>query len=218
MISFVKSIKSGAWFNRVVKYFVISDLLLWTGWGVIDPIFSVFIVSKIVGATLLSVGLMATIYWLTRAVFQIPISLYLDKNDGEKDDFYILIIGIIIVGISALGLVFSKELWQIYLIQFVKGAGFALYLPSWLAIFSRHLDKNHTALDWAINSSAVSLGVGLAGIIGGTVATLFGFKLVFLSASVFAILSAIVLLLVSNSIMPRDKAKVALEKQLLRNQ
>jgi len=196
------------WLNKIIRYLIISDLLLWGGWGVIDPIFSIFIIENIAGATLISVGLSATIYWGIKSIAQIPIAIILDKNKGEKDDFYMIIAGILIAGASAFIFIFAKELWQVYLIQFFKGIGFALYLPSWMAIFSRHLNKNHTAFDWAINSSSVGIGIGLAGLLGGLIASLLGFKSVFIATSLFAIFSAIILLLVRKSIIPKKKIEI----------
>ena len=199
---------SNSWLNKIIKYLIISDLLLWGGWGVVDPIFSIFIIENIAGATLISVGLLATIYWGVKSIAQIPISLILDKNKGEKDDFYMLIAGILIAGASGFVFVFAEELWQVYLIQFFKGIGFALYLPSWMAMFSRHLNKNHTAFDWAINSSAVGIGIGLAGILGSFIASLFGFKSVFIATSLLAIFSAIILLLIRKSVIPKSKIEI----------
>lgn len=204
----LKKINSGNWLNKIIKYLIISDLLLWGGWGVVDPIFSIFIMENIAGATLVSVGLLATIYWGVKSIAQIPISIILDKNKGEKDDFYMIIAGMLIAGISAFGFIFAKELWQVYLIQFFKGIGFALYLPSWMAMFSRHLDKKHTAFDWALNSSTVGIGIGLAGIIGGSIASLFGFKSVFAATSLFAIFSAIILLFIRKSIIPKKETEI----------
>ena len=196
------------WLNKIIRYLIISDLLLWGGWGFIDPIFSIFIIENIAGATLISVGLLATIYWGAKSIAQIPIAIILDKNKGENDDFYMLIAGILIAGASALAFVFVKELWQAYLIQFFKGIGFALYLPAWMAMFSRHLNKKHTAFDWAINSSSVGIGIGLAGLLGGSIASLFGFKSVFIATSLFAILSALVLFLIHKSILPKNRIEI----------
>jgi len=38
--------------GRLVKYFVISDFFLLAGWGLIDPVFSVFIIQKVVAERL----------------------------------------------------------------------------------------------------------------------------------------------------------------------
>ena len=189
--------------NRVVKIFILSDLILWSGWGFIDPLFSVFVVNEIVGATLVSVGFLAAIYWVSKGFLQIPISIFLDKTEGEQDDFYALILGLLVIGISAFSFALSKEIWQVYLFQFVKSVGFALYIPAWSAILSRHLDKGHTAFEWALSSSAVSLGIGFAGVIGGSIATIAGFNFLFLFTGSMAILSAATLIFVPDLILPR---------------
>src|SRR5271154_4052608 len=88
--------------GRLVKYFVISDFFLLAGWGFIDPIFSVFIVQKIAGGTLITVGIAAAIYWIIKSILQIPIAKYLDKTPGEKDDLMALIGGLLLAGVSAM--------------------------------------------------------------------------------------------------------------------
>src|SRR3989338_2460360 len=126
--------------NRVVRYFIIGDFIMWSGWGLLDPLFSIFVIEKISGATLVSIGLLAAIYWVGKGILQIPISLFLDKTDGERDDFYALIFGLMIMSVGAFSLILANTIWQIYLIQSIKAVGFALYIPAWSAIFSRHLD------------------------------------------------------------------------------
>lgn len=198
--------------NRIVKFFIFSDLLLWVGWGFVDPLFSVFVIQSVEGATLVSLGLLATVYWIVKGALQIPISLYLDKTDGEKDDFYALVLGLLVSGLTAFSLMLVQEMWQVYLIQFLKAIGFALYIPAWTAIFSRHLDKEHTAFDWALSSSTVSFGIGIAGAVGGSIASIFGFNFVFLMVGFMALASAALLLFVPDLILPK---KTMEEKKLM---
>ena len=42
--------------GRVVKFFVLSDLFFLAGRGFVDPIFSIFIIQKVQGANLATVG------------------------------------------------------------------------------------------------------------------------------------------------------------------
>src|ERR1700679_2608625 len=90
--------------GRLVKYFVISDFFLLAGWGLIDPVFSVFIIQRVVGGTLLTVGIAAAIYWIVRSVAQIPIANMLDRIPGEHDDFMALVGGLLLVGVSAIAM------------------------------------------------------------------------------------------------------------------
>ncbi|OGY68080.1 MAG: hypothetical protein A3B16_01365 [Candidatus Zambryskibacteria bacterium RIFCSPLOWO2_01_FULL_45_43] len=202
----MKMIKITYWLpaiNRIARYFIISDLIMWSGWGFVDPIFSIFVIKNIAGATLVAIGFLATIYWITKGILQIPVSLFLDRTDGEKDDFYALIFGLMITGISAFSFMIVRTMPQVYLVQFIKAIGFALYIPAWSAIFSRHLDKKHMAFDWAVSSSSVSIGIGIAGFIGGSIASIAGFNFVFLVTGLMALVSAVLLLFVPDLILPK---------------
>src|SRR3989344_3873567 len=99
--------------NRIVRFFIFSDLLLWSGWGFIDPLFSIFVIKNVAGATLVSIGMLATIYWITKGFFQIPVSLFLDKTAGEQDDFYAMIFGLIISAVAAFSLMLAETMSHI---------------------------------------------------------------------------------------------------------
>lgn len=189
--------------NRIIRFLIFADLLLWSGWGFIDPLFSIFVIKNIAGATLISIGTLATVYWLTKGFLQIPISLFLDKTDGERDDFYAMIFGLMISAVAAFSLMLVKTMGHVYLIQFIKSVGFALYIPAWSAIVSRHLDKDHMAFEWALSSSSVSFGIGAAGFLGGVAANLYGFNFLFLMVGLFGLFSASVLLFVPDLILPK---------------
>lgn len=82
--------------NPVVKFFTISDFIVLSGFGLVSPIFAVFITDNIKGGSLEVAGIAGMIYLLTRSLFQIPIAQFVDKIRGERDDFLILFLGSII--------------------------------------------------------------------------------------------------------------------------
>lgn len=198
--------------NRVIKFFILADLTFLAGWGLINPIFAIFVISNIEGATLMTIGTVAAIYWVTKSVVQLPIAWFLDKNEGEKDDFYALIIGLLVAALAMFSLMAASQVWHVYLIEFVKAIAFAFYVPAWSAIFSRHLDKGRTAFDWALAGTAVGASMGVAGFVGAWLAKI-SFLWVFLFGGFLALVSAIILLLVPNLILP-PKQNVAPETLL----
>src|ERR1700678_1482065 len=111
--------------GRLVKFFVMSDFFLLEGWGFIDPIFSVFIVQKIAGASLITVGIAAAIYWILKSILQIPIAKYLDDTPGEKDDLVVLIGGLLLAGISAGAFSWVSTTGELYFVQAVHAVAFA---------------------------------------------------------------------------------------------
>ena len=80
--------------NRLVRFFILSDLFFMGGWGLVNPIFSLFVVRDIPGASLITVGIVVGIYWFTKAIVQLPVALLIDKREGERDDFKVLILSL----------------------------------------------------------------------------------------------------------------------------
>jgi MFS family permease len=193
--------------GRLVKYFVISDFFLLSGWGLIDPVFSVFIVQRVVGGTLLAVGIAAAIYWILRSVLQVPIAEYLDRTPGEHDDFMALVGGLLLVGISAIAMCWVTQLWELYVIHAIHAIAFALYYASWPTIFSRHLDKDKIALDWSLDSAASGIGAGVTGFLGGVIAGTLGYDVVFVAAGILAFIAAFVLIAAPDLILPKPTTR-----------
>jgi MFS family permease len=195
--------------GRLVKFFVISDFFLLAGWGFIDPVFSVFVVEKIVGGTLITVGITAGIYWFVKSILQIPIANYLDKTSGEKDDFVVLVGGLLLAGISAMAFCLVRTTSELYLVQAIHAVAFACYSASWPAIFSRHLDKDRFAFDWSLDSVTVGVAAGITGLVGGIVAEKFGYTAVFLSAGILSFIAAFVLIAAPDLILPKPNRELA---------
>ncbi|MDE2018793.1 MAG: MFS transporter [Patescibacteria group bacterium] len=199
--------------GRIVKYFVLSDLFLLAGWGFIDPIFSVFIVEKVVGATLATVGMVAGIYWILKSILQIPIANALDQRSGEKDDFIALIAGLVLAGISAIAFAWVRQVWQLYFVQAVHAIGFALYVPSWSAIFSRHLDKDRVSFDWSLDSTVSGFSAGFMGLLGGIAAAVLGFPAVFIMAGMLSLAAAVIIMAVPDVALPKPVARTVEEEK-----
>lgn len=189
--------------GRVVKYFVLCDLLLLLGWGFIDPVFSVFIIQRIAGATLVTVGVAAAVYWILKSAIQLPIANYLDRTPGEKDDFVTLVGGLLLAGISALAFSWVTTTWELYAVQVVHAVGFAFYVPAWSAIFSRHLDRERISFDWSLDSTAVGVASGVSALLSGIIASVWGFLAVFIFGGILSLAAAFMLMAVPDLIIPK---------------
>ena len=189
--------------NRIIKYLVLSDLLLWAGWGLVNPIVALFIVGRIAGATVFTVGVATALYWIVKAAIQIPVAIYLDRHEGEKDDFNALIIGLTVAGFAFLVFPLVQSVFALMVVEVILAIAFGLYTPSWSAIFSRHLDTNHYAFDWSLDSTTIGISTGISAFIGGAVASLFGFNAVFIVAGILALASAMVLFSAPHLVLPK---------------
>ena len=194
--------------NRVVKTLVFSDLLLLFSWGLINPILAIFIVQSIKGGDARVAGLAVGIYWLTKSVLQIPIATFLDKRKGENDDLYALVFGIVLASFVPLGFIFVSLPWHLYLLEAIHAVGMAFAIPAWSGIFTRHIEKGREAFCWSLDSSALGIGAGIAGVIGGTVAERFGFTPLFIGVFVLGLASSFVMFLIKKDLYARPRKEI----------
>ena len=107
------------------------------------------------------------------------------------------------MSLTPIGFIFATASWHIYLLQLIHALAMSLALPSWDAIFTRHIQKKREAFCWSLDKSTISLGAGIAGIVGGVLAESVGFKPLFISISVFGIIATLILLVIRKDILPK---------------
>lgn len=179
--------------NRIIKYLIYSDLAFWFSWGLITPVFAIFIVDKIEGGSALVAGIAAAVYSLLAAILRVPIGVFLDSRPSERDDYWFLVVGLFIAAVTSFGFLFAKFPWHIYLLQGVRGIGIAMSLAGWSAIFTRHIDKGKEATEWGFDATSVGIATGISGAIGGWAVTQFGFNPVFIAVGVFGLIGVAIL-------------------------
>jgi len=191
--------------NKVIRTLILSDFFLLAAWGLVTPILAIFIIDKIQGGDAEVVGMAIGIYWISKSLIQIPIGKYLDKNHGEKDDYYFLVFGTLIASLTPLGFIFATLPWHMYILQLVHALGMAMAIPAWGGIFTRHIDKGKEAMTWGVESSSIGIGAGIAGIVGGIVAKNFGFIPLFIGVTSLGVISVLLFLLIKDDLVLKGK-------------
>jgi hypothetical protein len=190
--------------NKVIRVLVASDFFLQAGWGLSAPIFAIFLTKQIQGGSIEMVGFVAATYWLTKSAIQPFIARFFDFKKGEKDDFTFLIGGMYVANLIPLGYVFTTQIWQIFVLEFIRGIAMACVIPSWSGIFTRHIDRGWEAFSWSIESTGIGLAAGISGALGGLMATMLGFKAVFVVVSFFGLLAATTLFLARKNLYSKN--------------
>ena len=186
--------------NKVLGILIASDFLLQAAWGFIGPIFALFLTEQIQGGSIQMVGFAVAVYWVTKSGIQPFLAHFLDVTDGEKDDFWFLVAGMFMANLVPFGFLFATNMFHIFILQVLHGIAMAMVVPSWAAIFTRHIQKGWEAFSWSIESTALGFAAGLAAAFGGILAGTVGFKVVFLIVCVFGLLSSFLLLLIRNHV------------------
>lgn len=186
--------------NKVIKYLILSDLVFYTGWGLVTPIFAIFIVNNIQGGTILVASIASAIFWILKSILRIPFGIFLDSHKGEGDDYFFVVIGLLIASLIPFGYIFANLPWNIYVLQAIYAIGMAMSLSGWSAIFTRHIDKGKESTEWGVSATAYGIGAGVAAVVGGWAVTQFGFNPVFIIVGIMGLIGVALLLFIKKQI------------------
>src|SRR3989344_3824954 len=190
--------------NKIIRVLVLGDIMFFSAFGLIGPIFAVFITNQITGATIATVGFAATINLLTRALLQMPIARYIDKHKGEKDDFLFMVVGSTLISIVPFAYLFVTLPIHLYLAQVILGIGGALTNPGWFAIFTRHIDKGKEGTEWTLENVSIGLVSAGAAALGGIMAERFGFHNLFLIVGILSLIGLVVQISLYSTVIEMD--------------
>lgn len=194
--------------NKVIRFMIYSDFVFHSGWGFLGPVFAIFIVQNIAAGDPIEgakiAGFASLSYWIVKSSLQIPIGKNLDKNHGEKDDFRFMVFGTFLTGLVPFGFMISSQPWHIYAFHILHAVGMAMVVPSWSAIFTRHIDKGREAFEWSLRSTTLGFAAGITGALGGILVAICGFNIIFILAGSLSIVSSFILLGIDKEIIARD--------------
>ena len=185
--------------NLFIKTLTISDIFIISSFGLIAPIFAIFVEDTIVGGNIEIAGFATMVFLLSKSLIQLPLARLIDRTKGEQDDFWFMLLGSIATSLVPLFYLFVTTPNQLYLIQFFYGASQAITFPSWLAIFTRHIDKNKEAVEWGTYYTLTDLSHAGAAALGGIIAYHFGFTPLFLLISLLSFIGSFWLLFIRHS-------------------
>ena len=195
------------WFpklNQVILVIVMAYFVLTAAAGFLPPIYAVFITTQVVGASVASVGLAITIYWITKSVLQLFVARFIDRNHGEIDDFYFMIAGGLLNAVFLSLYYLATNIVHVYTLQFLLGAADAMVIPPFYAIFTRHIDKGKEGFEWALFSSfSIGAGSALGAILGGVLGASIGIRAVFPVVGILTIIATILLIFLKPYILPK---------------
>lgn len=180
--------------NIVIKFLTISDVILVGARGLLTPIFAIYTLEVIPSATVETVGIATTIFLVAKSIFQVPMAAFIDKIKGERDDFWVLFVGTTFSALLMFLYLLMREPWHLYVVQFLLGISYAMMFPSYMAIFTRHIDRDKEGMEWGAYFTLVDLGAALAAAIGGVLAVTVGFSFVIISMATITVLGTLLIL------------------------
>ena len=184
--------------NKVIWLLTISDILILSAFGLIAPIFAIFMNSGITGGSIVAAGLASAVFLLVKSAVQLPLSIYIDK---KRSKLLFLLIGTFLIVIVPIFYALSKSVSLIYIGQGVYGLGAAMAYPAWYSLFTMHLDKKHRGLEYSVWSTGVGLGTALTAWLGAELAEKIGFANLFYVVAGVSFLGLVTLFFLSKKFL-----------------
>lgn len=174
--------------HKILRVLILSDLFILGSFGLVQPIFAVFMLKGIVGTTITAIGIATAIHLITKSLLQIFVSKWTDAEPGNKRELLTLLIGSLIMSAIPFGFIFSFSLTHIYLLQFLYGLGAALAFPGWMVIYSRYTRQDKAGYEWSVYNTIINLGLSGTAVIGAYLADFYSFNILFILVGISSLM------------------------------
>lgn len=174
--------------DPIVKAYIISDCFLWSAWNFITPIFAIFASQEIIGGSIEIAAISYSVYLIARVIAELVSARFFSlKSDRSK--ILTTIVGTSLMSFAYIAFSYAETVPQLFSFYALAGIGLGLTSPAKNALFSIHLDKNKEATEWSIADATSFISMALATALGGFIAATYGFKVLFLAASIVNLLA-----------------------------
>lgn len=181
--------------NPKLLLLILSDILIISSFGLLGPIFAVFITGGVQGGNLVTAGLATTVFLVVKSVVQMPLSRYF--IDKEKHKTHSLLLGTLFIISVPFIYAMAKDVTTIFIAQAIYGFGAATAYPAWFSLFTTYMNKKHKGFEYTLWSTGVGIGSAFAAYLGAQIAELVGFKYLFFLVGGVALLGFLLLILLN---------------------
>ncbi len=173
--------------NSALRIFLVAETILFFSTGMLGPIYAVFV--EEIGGDILTAGASWSIFMILSGIGLIIAGRAVDKKGNEKP---FIIVGYSLEALGFLGYVFVTTPLHLFAVQILLGISAAINYPSREAWFTKFLDKGKFGTQWATWEALYSITAGVASLVGAVIASIYGFKIMFISMFFIALCALVV--------------------------
>ena len=184
--------------NKVLIFLTFSDVFSWGSFTVISALTGLYLAKKLGQNTVEYVGIGTAIYFFVRGLAQMPIGHLTDKFKKDKDEIFLLALGIVLMGIPFLFYQKITVFYHYFLLQAIFGLGAALNVTNWRKLFALNIDGGREGRQYATYETIMSLCTGVLSVVGGVIANMGEkyFDMVISFSGLFILFSTVWILLI----------------------
>ena len=169
--------------RKGLKLLVLADAWATFALGMIGPIYAIFV--ERIGGDILDASWAYFAFTITAGITMYALSFW-ENHVKHKESLIVFSYGLISLG--CLGYYFVYDQITLLGVQVILGLATAFLSPAYDALYSHYVNKREEASDWGLWESMGYVVGAVAAVAGGYVATLYGFKTLFLIMFLFALL------------------------------
>ncbi len=160
---------------RLLKNLFAADLLLLGSYGLMLPIFAIFLTDRLPDAGIESVSAAAAVWLFAYALFDWTYATFLQHGDANKRARGGLIAGSALVAAVPLVYLMATDMALIYVAQLLLGSGLGLAKSSWSHLMRVAIDEKHRHTVRKMRRFSNTMIMAAAAAIGGLMAAQLGF-------------------------------------------
>jgi MFS family permease len=183
-------------FNHSLKILVGTNALILIAGAMLGPIYALFV--EEIGGDLMDASLAGAIFALAAGITTLISGRFADKLKNPK---MVVIVGYVIMMIGFLLLTTVNSVWFLFVVQAMIGFGEAIYSPAFDALYSKHIDHHKEGRQWSYWESMNYFTAVIGAVVGGLLASTFGFAVLFVAMASISALSALYLLTIPKKLL-----------------
>jgi len=154
---------------RWMRAILLGDMFYLMAFGLISPIFALFLQDRIPSATVMSVGIAEAAFLISLATLR-PFIHLSTRNDsrGWRTQSY-LWFGSFLVVLAPFLLLLARDMLDVIVIQMIYGTGVAFAEPAWSRLMDRTCGLDDASKQEPKNAANTLLAAGIA-VLGGFIA------------------------------------------------
>jgi hypothetical protein len=154
---------------RWLRALVLGDSFYLTAFGLLTPIFALFLTERIPGANILTVAIAEAVYLASIGVIRPFSQLYARNDSSGWRTQHLLWFGSAFVILTPFLYLMSRDMVDVYVIQLLYGIGIAFCEPAWTRLMDKTCAIDHDDIFDRYNTLSTLLAAGLA-LVGGFIA------------------------------------------------
>ncbi len=174
--------------KRAVRIFLFAEAVIFFAGGLLGPLYAVFV--EDIGGDILTVGASWSVFMFISGIGLLLSGRFIDRLRSEKP---VIMLAYLLQALGFLGYLFVTSPQHLFMVQAMLGISAAIGYPSRESWFTRFIDRDRIAFDWASWEASYSITAAAASLAGACIVSIYGFSILFVLMFLFAITGLIVI-------------------------